>query len=184
MPTRVVAATDVHARIGPAYEVEFSDGTVIVADAEHQWLTGHGVATVGAGRSGAQPDRNQRTFAAVRTTGRDRRTLRARRQIVAQPLGRQRQAVPGCRGSSGAALHVGRVARANAFDHRDPEIRHADRGRGPGRRRGRLRSASSADAHPDRVPPCFRRRSGARLLAGLLDAGRHRRRRRSGAVRR
>ncbi|NUT44577.1 MAG: replicative DNA helicase, partial [Thermoactinospora sp.] len=37
-PTRVVAATDVmHDR--PCYEVEFSDGTVIVADARHQWRT-------------------------------------------------------------------------------------------------------------------------------------------------
>ncbi len=41
-PTRVVAATEV--MLGrPCYEVEFSDGTVIVADAEHQWLTGYGV---------------------------------------------------------------------------------------------------------------------------------------------
>src|SRR5262245_1821103 len=37
-PTRVVATTDVM-RDRPCYEVEFSDGTVIVADAEHQWLT-------------------------------------------------------------------------------------------------------------------------------------------------
>jgi replicative DNA helicase len=37
-PTRVVAATEVmHGR--PCYEVEFSDGTVIVADAQHQWVT-------------------------------------------------------------------------------------------------------------------------------------------------
>jgi replicative DNA helicase len=37
-PTRVIAATDVmHGR--PCYEVEFSDGTVIVADAHHQWRT-------------------------------------------------------------------------------------------------------------------------------------------------
>ncbi|MEV0586551.1 replicative DNA helicase [Nonomuraea sp. NPDC050310] len=37
-PTRVVAATEVmHGR--PCYEVEFSDGTVIVADAQHQWRT-------------------------------------------------------------------------------------------------------------------------------------------------
>jgi replicative DNA helicase len=37
-PTRVVAATEVmHGR--PCYEVEFDDGTVIVADADHQWLT-------------------------------------------------------------------------------------------------------------------------------------------------
>ena len=37
-PTTVVATTDV--LIGrPCFEVEFSDGEVIVADAEHQWLT-------------------------------------------------------------------------------------------------------------------------------------------------
>ena len=37
-PTRVVAATEVmHGR--PCFEVEFSDGTVITADAEHQWVT-------------------------------------------------------------------------------------------------------------------------------------------------
>jgi len=37
-PTRVVAATEVLTD-RPCYEVEFSDGTVIVADEEHQWLT-------------------------------------------------------------------------------------------------------------------------------------------------
>jgi replicative DNA helicase len=43
-PTRVVAATDVI--LGrPCYEVEFSDGTTIVADAQHQWPTGYGVRT-------------------------------------------------------------------------------------------------------------------------------------------
>jgi replicative DNA helicase len=37
-PTRVIAATEImHGR--PCYEVEFDDGTVIVADAEHQWKT-------------------------------------------------------------------------------------------------------------------------------------------------
>ena len=38
LPTRVVAATTVMEG-RPCFEVEFSDGTVIVADAEHQWLT-------------------------------------------------------------------------------------------------------------------------------------------------
>jgi replicative DNA helicase len=37
-PTRVVAATEVMEG-RPCYEVEFSDGSVIVADAEHLWLT-------------------------------------------------------------------------------------------------------------------------------------------------
>ncbi|MGK5449465.1 replicative DNA helicase [Streptomyces radiopugnans] len=37
-PTRVVAATDVmHGR--PCYRITFDDGTTVVADAEHQWLT-------------------------------------------------------------------------------------------------------------------------------------------------
>jgi replicative DNA helicase len=36
-PTRVVAATDVM-QGRPCFEVEFDDGTVIVADAQHQWL--------------------------------------------------------------------------------------------------------------------------------------------------
>lgn len=38
-PTRVVAATEVM-QGRPCYEVEFDDGTVIVADAEHQWAVG------------------------------------------------------------------------------------------------------------------------------------------------
>src|SRR6202008_2215538 len=43
-PTRVVAATEV--MLGrPCYEVEFSDGTVIVADAAHQWPTIRGIRT-------------------------------------------------------------------------------------------------------------------------------------------
>jgi replicative DNA helicase len=37
-PTRVVAATEVLVN-RPCYQVTFSDGTSIVADAEHQWLT-------------------------------------------------------------------------------------------------------------------------------------------------
>ncbi|MFI6509760.1 replicative DNA helicase [Streptosporangium sp. NPDC050855] len=47
-PTRVVAATGVmHGR--PCYEVEFDDGTVIVADAQHQWRT---LSAPGTGVSG------------------------------------------------------------------------------------------------------------------------------------
>ncbi|MGV0871478.1 replicative DNA helicase [Mycolicibacterium sp. XJ879] len=51
-PTQVVAATDVMlAR--PCYEVEFADGTVIVADAMHQWPTSRGVQVTTALRPGA-----------------------------------------------------------------------------------------------------------------------------------
>jgi replicative DNA helicase len=45
-PTRVVAATEVLVD-RPCYRVEFSDGTTVVADAEHQWATAEdGVAGV------------------------------------------------------------------------------------------------------------------------------------------
>ena len=36
----------------PCYEVEFSDGTVIVADAEHQWPTAYGIRPTGLLRGG------------------------------------------------------------------------------------------------------------------------------------
>ena len=53
-PTTVVAATEV--MLGrPCFEVEFSDGTVIVADAEHQWLT-----ETRRGRGGRPDDRRDR----------------------------------------------------------------------------------------------------------------------------
>ncbi len=68
-PTQVVAATDV--MFGrPCYEVEFSDGTVIVADAEHEWLTDTRASrkSAQAAAVGYNRTKNQRTFAAVRTT--------------------------------------------------------------------------------------------------------------------
>ncbi|HCT80511.1 MAG TPA: replicative DNA helicase [Micromonosporaceae bacterium] len=62
-PTTVVAATEVlNGR--PCYEVEFSDGTVIVADCLHQWST----MTRAARRSAGAPE--------VRTTEEIARTLR------------------------------------------------------------------------------------------------------------
>src|ERR1700753_2949478 len=62
-PTQVVAATDV--MLGrPCYEVEFSDGTVIVADAAHQWLTENRASRESAQAAAVGYDRtkNQRTF--------------------------------------------------------------------------------------------------------------------------
>ena len=58
LPTRVIAATEV--MVGrPCYEVEFDDGTVIVADKQHQWLT-----------------ETRSAFADVRTTAEIAATLR------------------------------------------------------------------------------------------------------------
>ena len=62
-PTRVLAATQVmHDR--PCYEVEFSDGSVLVADEQHQWLT----------RSRAE--RRNGGSGSVRTTGEIATTVR------------------------------------------------------------------------------------------------------------
>jgi replicative DNA helicase len=68
-PTTVVATTEV-LRGRPCYEVEFSDGTVVVADAEHQWLTETRASrrSAWAAARGYNRIRTQRTFPSVRTT--------------------------------------------------------------------------------------------------------------------
>jgi replicative DNA helicase len=76
-PTTVTAVTEV-LRGRPCYEVEFSDGAVIVADAEHGWLTDTRASrrSAHAARVGADRGRRQRIFPAVRTTEEIARTLR------------------------------------------------------------------------------------------------------------
>lgn len=67
-PTTVLAATDVmHGR--PCYEVEFSDGTVIVADAQHQWRT-----TTRASRRAARERRAPRLYWTAQAVSRAQRT--------------------------------------------------------------------------------------------------------------
>ncbi len=75
-PTTVVAATEVMLD-RPCYEVEFSDGTVLVADADHQWLT----ADRAARRARQLADLRgipARIEPAVRTTAEIASTLRCR----------------------------------------------------------------------------------------------------------
>ncbi|SDY22682.1 replicative DNA helicase [Modestobacter sp. DSM 44400] len=76
-PTSVVAATEIMTG-RPCYEVHFSDGSTIVADAQHQWLTDDRASrkSAQAARIGYNGYRNQRTFAAVRTTEELARTVR------------------------------------------------------------------------------------------------------------
>lgn len=76
-PTRVVAATEVMTG-RPCFEVEFSDGTVIVADEQHQWLTETRASRRSAQQaaSGKNRYRSQQTFAEVRTTAEIATTLR------------------------------------------------------------------------------------------------------------
>ncbi|WP_160011150.1 replicative DNA helicase [Nocardioides sp. AX2bis] len=68
--TRVVAATDVMVD-RPCYEVTFSDGTTIVADAEHQWLT----ETVVEERASASVSRPSQPTSRIRTTEQIAQTL-------------------------------------------------------------------------------------------------------------
>ncbi len=81
-PTRVVAATEVM-KGRPCYEVEFADGAVLVADAQHEWLTeadASGVAAVRTTRelaatlftssvSGVEPRHRVRNAAALDLPG-------------------------------------------------------------------------------------------------------------------
>jgi replicative DNA helicase len=75
-PTRVVAATE--AMTGrPCYQVRFDDGTVIVADAEHGWLTDTLASRKSAAAAGYSRQVHQRTFASVKTTREIAATVRA-----------------------------------------------------------------------------------------------------------
>jgi replicative DNA helicase len=73
-PTRVVAATPV-LRGRPCFEVEFSDGTVITADAEHQWVTSD-LAARRARQEARARGGAPRVRPAVRTTAQLAATLR------------------------------------------------------------------------------------------------------------
>jgi replicative DNA helicase len=77
-PIRVVAATEVMPD-RPCYEVRFDDGTVIVADAQHGWLTDTLASRKSAIGAAAAHRRQvqQRTFASVKTTREISATLRA-----------------------------------------------------------------------------------------------------------
>ncbi|GAA4816584.1 hypothetical protein GCM10025786_23180 [Nocardioides caeni] len=76
-PTRVVAATEVLVD-RPCFEVEFSDGSTIVADAQHQWLTETRAARKSKWAADRQYNRSrtQRIHAAVVTTEEMARSVR------------------------------------------------------------------------------------------------------------
>ena len=130
-PTRVLATTGVMVE-RPCYEVEFSDGTIIVADAQHQWLTETGVSGNSAqtgGAVGSQRDGVQCSFAAVRTTEEIAGTLRcqtAGRRLNhsmanARALQLQEADLPVAPYALGAWLGSGAGVSAS-IDGADPEI--------------------------------------------------------------
>ena len=129
-PTTVLAVTDVmHGR--PCYEVEFSDGTVIVADAEHQWLTETRASRKSAWAAARRYNRahTQRTFPSVKTTEEMLATLRCngteRRLnhavVNAKPLDLAEQELPVPPYALGVWLGDGNSASAR-ITTADPEI--------------------------------------------------------------
>lgn len=76
-PTTVVGATEVMEE-RPCYEITFDDGTRVVADADHQWLTDTRASrkSAHAAATGAGETRTQRIFASVKTTHQIAETLR------------------------------------------------------------------------------------------------------------
>lgn len=170
-PTRVVAATEVMTG-RPCYEIVFDDGTTVVADADHQWLTearsSHGPAqTPAAGRDGRG---GLRTSAAIRTTkeiaatlhhdGADRREIHA--VTNAAPLDLPHRDLPVPPFSFGAWLGGGPAGGAETTSA-DPET---------ARSVARLREAGvPGNKH---IPQPYLRSSLVQrreLLAGLLATG-------------
>ena len=179
-PTRVVAATEV--MLGrPCYEVEFSDGTVIVADAEHQWLTEMRASRTSgeSAKVGYNRYNNQRTFAAVRTTVAIASSLRCETQdrwlnhsvVNARALDLPDRDLPVPAYTFGAWLGCGSNAAAQIITA-DPEIivRIEADGLAAGTLQARLRTLGVlGDKH---IPMEYLRGSETQrraLLAGLLD---------------
>jgi len=179
-PTRVVAATEVM-QGRPCYEVEFSDGTVIVADAEHQWLTETRASrkSAQAAAVGYNRYKNQRTFAEVRTTREIANTLRCptadRRLnhsvVNAAPLQTPEEDLLVPPYTLGAWLGDGTSAAAQ-ITTADPELimRIEAEGIAVGTLQGRLRTVGvPGNKH---IPMEYLRASEHQrraLLAGLLD---------------
>ena len=116
-PTRVVAATDVMTN-RPCYEVIFSDGTVLVADAEHQWLT-ESRSSRGARGTGAEVQTTRELAHAVRSA-----TARARANLSVHntaPLQLPEQALLVPAYTLGAWLGHGESAAA-PITSADPEV--------------------------------------------------------------
>jgi len=153
-PTRVVAATNVMVD-RPCFEVEFSDGTVLVADAEHQWLT---------------ETRASRKSAAIRTTREIAETLGFNHSVVnTAPIQGTAQDLLISPYTLGAWLGDG-ASTAAQITTADPEILMRIEGEDRGLSGERLRTIGVLGAK--HIPIDYLRASEEQrraLLAGLLD---------------
>ncbi|WP_369370479.1 replicative DNA helicase [Promicromonospora sp. Populi] len=120
-PTRVVAATEVM-QGRPCYEVEFDDGTVIVADAQHQWVTSTRTQRRKV-RAGTEPETAVHTteeiLASLRTATADKRANHS--VVTAKPLNLPDTVLPIHPYALGIWLGDGTSRRAE-FTSADPEI--------------------------------------------------------------
>lgn len=129
-PTRVVAATEVMEG-RPCHEVEFDDGTTIIADGDHQWLTETRASRRSARRAatGQLGLRERWAFSSVKTTEEIAATLRCdtadRRAnhsvAVAAPAEFPERRLPLPPYMLGAWLGAGEIAEAR-LSTADPEI--------------------------------------------------------------
>jgi replicative DNA helicase len=148
-PTTVVAATDV--MLGrPCYEVAFSDGTRIVADAEHQWLTSTRVE-LRSGSTGSIRTTEQLAHSVSLKT-KDARLCHAVATVEALALSEQPLPVPPY--ALGVALAGG---------SQEPEVvMHLE-----------AEGVDVAEIEERQIPTAYLRGSAAQrrdLLAGLMDA--------------
>ena len=116
----------------PCFEVEFSDGTVIVADAEHQWPTESGIRTTAQLRSGSDRLIPAECFASARAAAprclrsgvRGVGTSRRHRAGALRP-GRQRVApLPRRRGHGAHAQFDTRTGLPAVVLHQEPAVEH------------------------------------------------------------
>ncbi|MCX4747640.1 replicative DNA helicase [Kitasatospora sp. NBC_01287] len=159
-PTRVVAATDVMTG-RPCYEMSFDDGTTVIADADHQWLTDTRASreSARAAAAGQNRGRTQRISASVRTTKEIAGTLY-------------------CDTADQRRNHSVRNAAPIDLPHRDLPVPPYTLGAWLGDGRGDAARITSADPEIMRgnkhIPQEYLRASAAQrreLLAGLLDTG-------------
>ncbi|WP_418275421.1 replicative DNA helicase [Isoptericola jiangsuensis] len=171
-PTRVVAATEVMSG-RPCYEVEFDDGTVIVADAQHQWVTSNRSQRRRV-RAGDAPETAVRTTeelaASLRCATADQRANHS--VATAAPLDLPETKVPIHPYVLGTWLGGGSSRRAESTSA-DPEIAMRIEGLGEDVEPSADRLRTVGVLENEHIPAAYLRASEAQrreLLAGLLDA--------------
>lgn len=170
-PTRVVGATEVMVD-RPCYEVELDDGTVIVADAQHQWVT----STRAQRRAvcvGEAPESSvwttEEIAATVRTATAERRANHS--IATAAPLDLPEADLPIHPYALGVWLGDGSSRRAE-FTSADPEIAMRLEGLGYVARPDADDLRAPGASGTDHIPAAYLRASESQrreLLAGLLD---------------